>query len=141
MPIRISYTVTGVPEANAMLEELKEKIQGLLGTHVVTVGASIFYAKFVEYGRGPVRPVRAKVLHWDGVFTKYAGPAAPRPFIRPAAATIAGEIPELYQDAFTAGEEIDALLGEKQPEWLALTQGLAPVRTGALRASVYVTVG
>ena len=55
----------------------------------VTVGTTVPYAEFVEFGRGPIRPVNAKVLHFflkDGteVFTTYAGPAEPRPFLEPA---------------------------------------------------------
>lgn len=48
------------------------------------------YAKWVEYGRGPVRPVRAKFLRFriggKLIFAKFCKPAAARPFIRPAAA-------------------------------------------------------
>ena len=48
------------------------------------------YAGWVEYGRGPVRPVRAKFLRFviNGrvIFTKFARSAAQRPYVRPAAA-------------------------------------------------------
>lgn len=57
----------------------------------VIVTATASYAKFVEFGRGEVRPIHAKALHWSGeggdVFAMRSGPAAPRPFMRPALAT------------------------------------------------------
>lgn len=33
------------------------------------------YFKYWLFGRGPVMPVRAKALHWDNIFARYAGPA------------------------------------------------------------------
>jgi len=52
------------------------------------IGTFLDYAYYVEYGRGPVVPVTAKVLHFeiDGedIFTHYSGPAEPRPFVAPA---------------------------------------------------------
>ncbi len=46
------------------------------------------YAEYVEYGRGEVRPSSAKALHFFDhgveVFTKYSGPATPKPFVEPA---------------------------------------------------------
>lgn len=44
----------------------------------------VFYWNLVNDGRGPVRPVHAKVLHWidpvtgKDVFSMYSGPVAPR---------------------------------------------------------------
>lgn len=52
-------------------------------------GAFIFYAYWVEHGRGAVRPVRARVLSWidrwsgERKFARFVGPAAPRPFLEP----------------------------------------------------------
>ena len=55
------------------------------------VGTTIthFYPLCVEKGRGEVRPVYAKVLHWftlsgNEVFSMYSSPASPRPFVKPA---------------------------------------------------------
>lgn len=54
------------------------------------VGSELEYAVFVEYGRGPVRPVVARVLHWvdpetgEDVYSMYAGPTQPAPFLEPA---------------------------------------------------------
>ncbi len=54
----------------------------------IVFGSDKEYAAYVEYGRGPVEPVNKKVLHFkiDGkeVFTGYAGPAEPKPFLEPA---------------------------------------------------------
>ncbi|WP_455644833.1 HK97 gp10 family phage protein [Methanosphaera sp.] len=51
------------------------------------VGTSLFYAQYVEDGRGPVRPVRAKALRFKlpgvgWVFAKSVGPAKPRYYLR-----------------------------------------------------------
>lgn len=57
------------------------------------IGTDIFYADYVEHGRGVVRPVRAKVLHWyDGVdvFTMRAGPSKPNPFAERTANRLKG---------------------------------------------------
>lgn len=44
------------------------------------------YASYIEHGRGPVRPKRAKFLRFQiagrWVFSKGVGPSAPRPFLR-----------------------------------------------------------
>ena len=46
------------------------------------------YPMSVEYGRGPVYPIRAKALAFylngELVFRKSVGPAKPRPFVAPA---------------------------------------------------------
>ena len=57
------------------------------------VGTTEFYASYVEYGRGMVFPVKAKVLSWidpdtaERVFAAYAGAAPKRPFLEPAVIT------------------------------------------------------
>lgn len=44
----------------------------------------VYYWNYVNDGRGPVRPINAKVLHWvdpktgEDVFAMYAGPTAPQ---------------------------------------------------------------
>lgn len=55
------------------------------------VGTTIahFYPLCVEKGRGDVRPIKAKALHWftlsgNEVFSQYSSPAPPRPFVKPA---------------------------------------------------------
>ena len=47
------------------------------------------YPLSVEYGRGPVYPIRAKALAFysdsgELIFRKSVGPAKPRPFVAPA---------------------------------------------------------
>ena len=51
--------------------------------------ADAYYARFVEYGRGLIRPDKKEVLRFTGrdgevVYTKQSGPMRPRPFMRPA---------------------------------------------------------
>lgn len=55
------------------------------------IGTTIkhFYPLCIENGRGEVRPIRAKALHWftlSGIeiFSQYSSPAPPRPFVKPA---------------------------------------------------------
>ena len=66
------------------------------------VGTTIthFYPLCVEKGRGEVRPIYAKVLHWftlsgKEVFSMYSSPAPPRPFVKPA-----------YEQTLSEAEEI-----------------------------------
>ncbi|WP_296874612.1 hypothetical protein [uncultured Methanobrevibacter sp.] len=56
----------------------------IIGTNITH-----FYPLCVEKGRGEVRPIKAKALHWftlsgDEVFSQYSSPAPPRPFVKPA---------------------------------------------------------
>ena len=53
------------------------------------VGTNVFYAPFVEFGHGEIRPVRKRWLRWIGkdgvpVFAKRVGPMPPRPHLREA---------------------------------------------------------
>ena len=60
------------------------------GNKVIVIGTKVPYAGIIEFGRGPVRPVTAKVLHWidpvtgKDVFSKYSGPVEAMPFLQPA---------------------------------------------------------
>lgn len=59
------------------------------GPNFVVVGSRLPYAGYIEYGRGPVRPVNAKFLHYftkDGkeIFSKYSKATEPSPFLEPA---------------------------------------------------------
>jgi len=57
---------------------------------MIEVGTDVFYAAYVEYGRGPIRPINAKVLHWidkasgKDVFAMFASATQPMPFLEPA---------------------------------------------------------
>lgn len=54
------------------------------------VGSDVKQAAIIEYGRGPVVPVHAKVLRWvdkdtgEVIFSKYSGPVQPQPYFEPA---------------------------------------------------------
>lgn len=54
------------------------------------------YAGAVEFGRGPVRPIRAKVLRFEAggktVFTRYAGPAPAQRFLERGLQSSMGQI-------------------------------------------------
>ena len=57
--------------------------------YVIGTNITHFYPLCVEFGRGEVRPVKAKALHWftlsgDEVYSQYSSPAPPRPFVKPA---------------------------------------------------------
>jgi len=69
----------------------------------VTIGTDAPYAEYIEFGRGPVRPVNAEVLHFftkDGneVFTKYSGPTEPQPFLEPAVIKVTGKFSDIYAE-------------------------------------------
>ena len=58
-------------------------------SYVIGTNITHFYPLCVEKGRGEVRPVNKKYLHWftlsgDEIFSKYSSPAPPRPFVKPA---------------------------------------------------------
>ena len=60
------------------------------GPNYVIVGTTIHYAWYIEYGRGPVRPLGDGWLHWidkqtgKDVFAKFAKATEPSPFLEPA---------------------------------------------------------
>ena len=53
----------------------------MLSTSTISIGTDIPYAKYVEHGRGEVRPVRRKALHWDDVFAMRSRPTKPNDFV------------------------------------------------------------
>lgn len=61
------------------------------GKDYIVVGTDAPHAGFIEFGRGPIKPVRATVLRFFDkkkgklIFTKYVGPTEPMPFMQPAA--------------------------------------------------------
>ena len=70
-------------ELNASIEITEQ------GKGYVVVGTKIPYAWYIEYGRGPVRPINAKFLHYftkDGkeIFSKFSAATEPSPFLEPA---------------------------------------------------------
>lgn len=97
-----------------------------------------YYWVFVNNGRGPVRPVNAKVLHWIGpdgkdVFATYAKGVAPRHMLENALAVIPNvTLPGDYTE-FTAAT-IRALVDDTATRIVKELEDRTPVRTGALKA-------
>jgi len=73
----------------------------------VTVGTDAPYAEYIEFGRGPVRPLKPDgFLHYftkDGeeIFSKYSGPTEPQPVLEPAVVKVA----KRFQDVFISQSE------------------------------------
>jgi len=91
-----------------LLGSIREEMRGL----EATVGPTVPYALYVEYGTSPhvITPVFSRVLRFEVegrvVFTpivRHPG-TKPQPFIRETASTVREKIPELWQEV--AGEEI-----------------------------------
>lgn len=90
MPVRFSWDSSAV---DRLLENMGD---GDLSAVVINVARSeegYYYWDTVNDGRGPVRPVKASVLHWvdrngKDVFARYAGPAAPQHLRENSIATI-----------------------------------------------------
>ena len=63
------------------------------GVNYVIIGSDVPYAGYIEYGRGPVRPINGEWLHWidkqtgKDVFAKFAKATEPSPFLEPAVIT------------------------------------------------------
>ena len=55
-----------------------------LGMDTWSIGTNIHYAKYIRYGRGEVRPINKKSLHWieggGDVFSMYSSPTQPDNF-------------------------------------------------------------
>ena len=69
------------------------------------VGSDVWYSIFIEFGRGPVRPLDPDGwLHWidkdtgKDVFAKYAGPTEAMPFMEPAVILHTRKIRDVYVD-------------------------------------------
>ena len=76
-----THVYTG--ELNASVKILEE------GDKYIVVGTRLPYAGYIEYGRGPVKPVNAQFLHYftkDGkeIFSKFSKATEPSPFLEPA---------------------------------------------------------
>lgn len=77
------------------------------GGNTRDIGTDVFYAKYVNDGRGPVHAKNAKCLHFVTkggveVFTKSVGPAAPRPYIDDSDEELAPVIDELITEVIEA---------------------------------------
>ena len=74
------------------------------GENSITLGSREPYAGFVEYGRGPVKPLKeGGWLHWidkssgKDVFAKFANATEPSPFLEPAVIIHTDMFPDLYR--------------------------------------------
>ena len=84
LAIATNATMASMNLLNSIEIEEQSDTSYLIGTTITH-----FYPLCVEKGRGEVRPVNAKVLHWftlsgNEVFSMYSSPAPPRPFVKPA---------------------------------------------------------
>lgn len=77
-----------VPRVTGRLQSsIGHQVEGV-GAMVARIGTSVEYAPFVEFGRGPIVATNAKALRFKiggrWIFRHSVGPAAARPFLRPA---------------------------------------------------------
>ena len=75
------------------------------GDDYIVVGTLEDYAGYIEYGRGPVRPLKeGGWLHWidkssgKDVFAKFANATEPSPFLEPAVTSMTLNFPEIYAE-------------------------------------------
>ena len=72
------------------------------GDDYIIVGTDSDYASYIEYGRGPVRPLKeGGWLHWvdksgKDVFAKFANATEPMPFLEPAVVSMTKDFTQLY---------------------------------------------
>ena len=71
----------------------------------IWIGTETDYAFYIEYGRGPVRPLEeGGWLHWidkssgKDVFAKFANATEPIPFLEPAVVSVSLDFPNLYAE-------------------------------------------
>ena len=71
----------------------------------IIVGTREDYAGYIEYGRGPVKPLKeGGWLHWidkssgKDVFAKFANATEPSPFLEPAVIKASLDFPNLYAE-------------------------------------------
>lgn len=93
-----THVYTG--ELNASIRILNETKDSL------EVGSDIPYAGYIEYGRGPVRPVNAKFLHYftkDGkeIFSKFSKATEPSPFLEPAVINKTNKFVDIFAENMT----------------------------------------
>ena len=73
------------------------------GDDYIIIGSDKEYAGYIEYGRGPVRPLKeGGWLHWidkttgKDVFAKFANAVEPSPFMEPAVVKHMIDFPDIY---------------------------------------------
>jgi hypothetical protein len=95
--------VTG--DLHASIEILEEKEVG--GTIMGEVGTEVFYAIYIEFGRGMVFPVTAQVLHWinpetgEDVFARFSREFEGAPFLEPAVIVKTKDFADRIHEALT----------------------------------------
>ena len=74
----------------------------------IWIGTEEDYAWYIEYGRGPVRPLKQDGwLHWidkqtgKDVFAKFAKATEPMPFLEPAVIKHTQDFPRIYTEQMT----------------------------------------
>lgn len=103
--------------ASALLDSMMPKFNG--GT--IILGASASYASYVEYGTYKMHP---------------------RPFLRPGADSAAAAAEVAIVSAFTGGGfDVEGMMQTIGESAKSTAEALCPVRTGKLRASIYVMIG
>ena len=77
------------------------------GDDYIIVGTNEEYAGYIEYGRGPIKPLDPDGwLHWidkdtgKDVFAKFAKATEPMPFMEPAVIQHTRDFPEVYVQAW-----------------------------------------
>ena len=81
---------------------------------IIVIGTNSDYASYIEYGRGPVRPLKeGGWLHWidktsgKDVFAKFANATEPSPFLEPAVISVTANFPQVY------AIQVDAMLSKE----------------------------
>lgn len=102
--------------------------------------SGVFYWNIINDGRGPVRPVNAKVLHWidpktgKDVFSRYSGPVAPRHIRENSIPAIQQASVASFTGALTR-QALANIVNELAEFAVAEMESRTPVVTGKLRAS------
>ena len=98
-------------KTGTLRRSITTRARGFAGGAEAIVGTNVPYARWVEEGRGPVVPVRARVLRFEiggkVIFTRRAGPAAGRWYMRKAFQSSRGQVQGiLRQSAEAAVREV-----------------------------------
>lgn len=70
--------------------------------HIHEIGSTLPYSHYIEFGRGPVYPIKGEFLSWidkttgKRIFAKSAKATEPSPFLEPAIIKVTAKIKDLY---------------------------------------------
>lgn len=86
---------------------LSGSISESITANSASIGTDLFYAEYVNDGRGPVHAKNKKFLHFitkngTEIFAKSVGPAAPRPYLDDSSEALSGEIDQLMTEIIEA---------------------------------------